>query len=156
MWKLIQIGTVPAEQLRQHVLSQGFGLEVWADDIIQKVFTVKMPTWIELTKVNLSQLGFSKEVTRQEVIEEAVSRGFGVCPPEVGPLLRSQYNDQPLGEEITIGMDAIADDCEIPVIFRVAHTPRHGLWLSSAREYPINLWKPEDEWVFLPDRFRQY
>ena len=54
------------------------------------------------------ELGFSTDtVTLAAIYERAKDLGFGLAAPEIGPQLRLQYFDQPVGEFLIIGMDPI-------------------------------------------------
>jgi hypothetical protein len=54
------------------------------------------------------ELGASVEVSLRDIYARAVSLGFELCPAEVGPALRLQYLDQPLGEFLQIAMNPLA------------------------------------------------
>jgi hypothetical protein len=54
------------------------------------------------------ELRASVEVSLRDIYARAVSLGFELCPAEVGPALRLQYLDQPLGEFLLIAMNPVA------------------------------------------------
>lgn len=61
---------------------------------------------VVLTPVDLGLAGESATV--EAVYARAELLGFAICPAEVGPQLRLQYRDQPLGEALHIAMVPIA------------------------------------------------
>jgi hypothetical protein len=54
------------------------------------------------------ELASAVEVSLRDVYARAVALGFELCPAEVGPALRLQYLDQPLGEFLRIAMTPVA------------------------------------------------
>lgn len=63
---------------------------------------------VELVTVSAAALGFETDtVTLAAIYERAKRLGLGIAAAEVGPQLRLQYLDQPLGEFLVIGMDPI-------------------------------------------------
>ena len=54
------------------------------------------------------ELGAHVEVSLRDIYPRAVSLGFELCPAEVGPVLRLQYLDQPIGEFLHIAMKPVA------------------------------------------------
>ncbi len=73
--------------------------------------------------------------------------GLHLCPPVVGPELRLQYLDQPLGEKLQIAMRPIAASDGEPRIFVLAHRVG-GLSLDATRARGDDHWGPEDLFVF--------
>jgi hypothetical protein len=64
---------------------------------------------VDLVVLSVSELGFKDEgATMAEIHARAQQLGLELCPAEVGPQLRLQYLDQPLGEYLHIAMKPIA------------------------------------------------
>jgi hypothetical protein len=57
---------------------------------------------------NNSELGFRDQASLHDIYTRALSLGFELCPAEVGPALRLNYLDQPLGEFLHIAMKPVA------------------------------------------------
>jgi hypothetical protein len=63
---------------------------------------------VELVTVSAAALGFETDtVTLAAIYERAKRLGLRIAAAEVGPQLRLQYLDQPIGEFLIIGMDPI-------------------------------------------------
>src|SRR5262245_49441956 len=69
----------------------------------------KTETQLDLVVLTAADLGFQEGYTSlAEIYRRAIELGLNLCPAEVGPQLRLQYVDQPLGEFLHIAMDPIA------------------------------------------------
>ena len=128
---------------------RGFNIGNWADDILGKpAFTAATEaTEIDLVKVTVAELGFKKGARRDQIYERAKELGLELCPSEVGPQLRLQYQDQPNNEWLLIGMKPIADSVGDLSVFGVKRSDS-GLWLSSLWGRPGGVWNPGSRWVF--------
>jgi hypothetical protein len=94
-----------------------------ADEILGRPAFPFIKSSVELDLVVLSafELGFGDPATRNDIefgaaVEaslhdiyvRAIALGFELCPAEVGPALRLDYLDQPLGEFLHIAMKPVA------------------------------------------------
>lgn len=151
IWKTIKLGTglKTADEFRKALKDKGFNISDWANDILGKsAFTVATEeTEVDLVKVTVAELGFRKGVRRDQIYERAKELGLELCPPEVGPQLRLQCQDQPNGEWVLIGMEPITDSDGGLCVFRVGRADS-GLWLYSYWGDPGGLWGPDRRWVF--------
>ena len=151
VWKTIKLGTDfrTADDFRKALKGNGFNIGDWANDILGKpAFMVATEeTEVDLVKVTVAELGFKKGARRNQIYERARDLGLELCPPEVGPQLRLQYQDQPNGEWILVAMEPIVDSGGDPELFYVE---RHGsgLWLSSRWGNPGRFWLAGSQWVF--------
>lgn len=150
-WKTIKLGTglKTAEEFRRVLRDGEFRLSDWASDILGKPAfkAADEETEVDLVKVTVAELGFKKGARRNQIYERAKELGLGLCPPEVGPQLRLQYQDQPNGEWILVAMEPIIDSDGRPCVFGVGRDDS-GLWLSSSWSYPDDFWHPDSQWVF--------
>jgi len=76
---------------------------------------------LELVVVTDHSLGLRGEYSLQQLLDRAKERGFGTCPPEVGPLARLAFREE-LGEEIFVGMEPAYDDDGLPGLFVLARS----------------------------------
>jgi hypothetical protein len=119
---------------------------------------------IEISKLRVADLGFPEGALTREIIGSdrdqdifgnsapfhggrAQQLGLELCPGAIGPELRIQYTDQPLGERIYIGMIPITASDGEPRIFVIAHDCE-GKLLDAARARPDDYWGPESLFIF--------
>jgi len=84
-------------------------------------------------------LGFTREPTTDEIYAKAKELGLELCPAEVGPHLRLQYENQPSREWLYIAMQQISDRGGAPGVFRLVRDGG-GLWLAALWVYPVGRW----------------
>lgn len=124
-WKTITIGTfADSTRLRNELDGMGCNVGGQAAEILARpAFTVSSrKTDVELVAISPAQLGFtSVTVTLIRIYERARQLGLELSAAEVGPQLRIQYLDQPIGEFLIIGMEPIKTWSGEPIIFNVAN-----------------------------------
>jgi hypothetical protein len=59
---------------------------------------------LDLVLLSVAALGFGQGGTLADIHARAVRLGFELCPEEVGPQLRLQYLNQPVGEFLHVAM----------------------------------------------------
>jgi hypothetical protein len=76
---------------------------------------IKKPIELDLVVLSVFELGFGDQASRKavqvslhEIYARAAALGFDLCPAEVGPALRLNYLDQPVGEFLHIAMKSVA------------------------------------------------
>jgi hypothetical protein len=94
-----------------------------AEILSRPAFTVSsQKTVVELVGVSPAQLGFASDtVTLANIYARAQQLGFRFVAAEVGPQLRIQYLDQPVGEFLIIGMEPIKTWSGEPILLNVAN-----------------------------------
>jgi len=118
--KTVWIGIFPTvDALHSALLNAGCRISETADGILRKVIVAIVPRIVNLVVVSVAELGFPDGATLKQIYEAALERGFVLCPAEVGPQLRIQYLDQPMGEWLFVAMEPIADSNDYPRIFLV-------------------------------------
>jgi len=151
VWKTIKLGTglKTADDFRRALKDDGFNISDWASDILGKPAfkAADEDTEVDLVKVTVAELGFKNGARHNQIYERAKELGLGLCPPEVGPQLRLQYQDQPNGEWILVAMEPIVDSDGDPRLFLVERSDS-GLWLSSFWGDPGGFWDAGRQWVF--------
>jgi len=151
VWKTINLGTglKTTDDFRKALKGRGFNIGNWANDILGKpAFTAATEaTEIDLVKVTVAELGFKKGARHDQIYERAKELGLELCPSEVGPQLRLQYQDQPNGEWLLIGMEPVADSDGDLNVFGVR---RHdsGRWLDGHWGGPGHVWDAGYRWLF--------
>ncbi|WP_245454567.1 hypothetical protein [Bradyrhizobium sp. RP6] len=124
-WKTIALGTfVDSFAPRNALDKKGCGVGGLAAEILARpAFVVgSTKTDVELVAVSAVEIGFSAEVVNLAAIyARAQLFGFELAAAEVGPQLRLQYLDQPMGEFLIIGMEPIKTWSGEPVILNVAN-----------------------------------
>ena len=124
-WKTIVLGTRDsANALRAALRMARCGVGDLASAVLdQPIFAVSgHETGIDLVVLSAADLGIETEsVSLGEIYSRAVELHYGLCPAEVGPQLRLQYPDQPVGEFLWIAMEPIATSHENFVTFVVGN-----------------------------------
>jgi hypothetical protein len=124
-WKTIEVGSFPDSiALRNALNAADCAIGGQAEEILARpAFTVvSRKMQIDLVAVSPAELGFDGDtVSLADIYVRAWQLGFRPVPAEVGPQLRLQYLDQPLGEFLIVGMEPIRTWSEEPVILTVAN-----------------------------------
>jgi hypothetical protein len=149
IWKTITIGNISRDKFIPALKVRGMNVSDWSADMMkQDAFTVaEQEQQIDLVNVSVAELGFDNATRYDAICARAKERGLELCPPEVGPQLRLQYLDQPLGEWLRVAMEAIRDSDGDLCVFSVVHHDG-GLWLYSYYGKPDSRWAPDDRFVF--------
>ena len=124
-WKTITVGTFADSFALSNALdAAGCGIGEQAEEILARpAFTLSATrTSVELFSVSAAELGFqTNTASLADIYARARQLGFGLAAAEVGPQLRLQYFDQPIGEFLIIGMEPIRTWEGEPVILNVAN-----------------------------------
>ena len=92
----------------------------------------RMKTDVELVLLSAADLGVESESSLADVYKRARQVGLELCPAEVGPQLRLDYRNQPLGEVLHIAMQPVAMYSKEPTIFVLANFSPSGLLLLGS------------------------
>jgi hypothetical protein len=111
VWKRVALGEFRNSfALRNALDAADCGVGDLAEEAIARpTFTLSTTkTEVDLVVVSPAELGLAGEsVTLKDVYDRAETLGLSLAPAEVGPALRLQYRDQPIGEFLHIGMKPI-------------------------------------------------
>ena len=155
VWQTIKLGTglKTSDDFRKSLKANGMNVGDRASDILEKPdFTSAVgETEVDLVRVTVAGLGFKQGARRDQIYERARELGLELCPPEVGPQLRLQYKDQPIGEWLLIAMEPCTDSVGLLSVFGVGRGGG-GLWLSGGCDDPGCFWGPGGRWVFVRPR----
>lgn len=124
---------------------------------------------VETVRLRIADLGFPEGALTREILGSEDDRdvfgnsapftggrgrqlGLDLCPSDVGPQLRLDYDNQPVGERVHVAMKPITTADGEPRIFVVANDSA-GLSLDAARARPDDKWAPDDTFVFCMGQF---
>ena len=112
-------------------------------------------TRVELAVLSAADLGVElDQVSLAEVYRRARQAGLELCPAEVGPQLRLDYRNQPLGEALDIAMEPVATYGGEPTILTLANWGT-GLLLIGRDGRPESTLFRKSRFVFaLPSKGR--
>ena len=125
IWQTATLGTYKTiDALRDALDAKRIHIGDRADEILgRSAFNLsKIRRDARLVVLAVSELGFEEEgASPVDIYARARQRGFELCPAELGPQLRLQYLNQPLGEFLHIAMAPIALYGGEPADFTVAN-----------------------------------
>ncbi len=148
--KTIELTTKTPKEYAQELISQGYKISNWAQDILNKIESLKQKEEIDLVSFSVEQLGFPNGATLQEIYDRAKEFKLELCPSQAGPELRLNYKDQPNGEYLKVAMEPINDRDGDPGLFGVDRGGSES-WLSGG-DGGLGGWGGGDRFVF---RFRK-
>jgi hypothetical protein len=124
-----------------------------ADEILGRpaFLFIKSPVELDLVVLSVFELGFSDRASLHDICARAVAQGFELCPAEVGPALRFNYLDQPLGEFLHIAMRPVARYTGELVDFSVGNAGA-GLILIGGDGQPDVMLSGAERFVFIRPR----
>lgn len=157
IWKTIEVGSLRGVRAIRKVLGYAnCKVSDLADDILNKpafkVATEKRE--IDLVVASVSEIGFVNGAHWIDVCKRAFKYDMDICPAEVGPQLRIQYNDQPIGERLRIVMQPIEGTESFgrvdPFAFWVEHKKDEGPCLAAytTSGFRSEYWDPDQKCVF--------
>jgi hypothetical protein len=114
IWKTITIGEYKGANAVRAAIDAApcpIAMGDWADEILGRpAFPFsRIKLEIDLVVVSAAELGFGPDgASLHDIYARADTFGLDLCPAEVGPILRLNYLDQPLGEFLHVSMRPIA------------------------------------------------
>jgi hypothetical protein len=150
--KTIKLGThMDADTLRKAMKKSGYQIGPWADDILGKPgFTVSSKeVEVDLLVASVAELGFSRGASYKDVCARAAELGLELCPAEVGPQLRLQYDDQPAGDWLRIAMHPIVDSDGHLGIFAVGCDYFEPCLRGGDNGRAETIWNASEHFVFV-------
>src|SRR5215475_11637028 len=124
VWKAIKLGDFANSfALRNALDAADCGVGDLAEEILARpAFTLAATkTDVDLVVVSAAELGLAEPASLRDIYSRAEMLGLSLAPAEVGPALRLQYFDQPIGEFLHVAMKPITTWQGDPVIFVVAN-----------------------------------
>jgi hypothetical protein len=111
IWKSVQIGNFTSKRVLYGALEDAeCGIGDTAEEmLVMPGFTLSdVATKLNIVVLSVDELGLAGEnVALGDIYAQAQKLGFALCPPEVGPQLRLQYFEQPIGEFLDVAMAPI-------------------------------------------------
>jgi len=153
VWKTIRIGTAANKwDLHRALDAANCGIGDSAEGMFAQPEFLVSATKIEtdLVSVSLAQLGIARASLR-DVYARAQSLGLALAAAEVGPQLRLQYFEQPLGEFLNIGMAPIATRDDRREIFTIGNGGA-GLLLTGTKADDATKFHDSARFVFVRQR----
>jgi hypothetical protein len=125
IWRTISLGTAKGVHAYRDALgAEGIKIGDSADEILGRpaFFYARAPKQVELVVLSAAELGVEADAApHAEVYRRAKQMGLELCPAEVGPQLRLEYRDQPLGEALDIAMEPVATYAGEPTILALVN-----------------------------------
>jgi hypothetical protein len=103
---------------------------------------------LEIKVLSVEEMGFQSGAKLKDILARGVEMGYELCPPELGPALRIQYQRQRIGEELLIGMKSIPDSHRQHGIF-VVSCDHNGLHLILSAGGDGTLYDKNAPFVFV-------
>jgi hypothetical protein len=122
------------EQAEEKIKEKGMFLDSYAE--------------YNLVSFSVEQLGFTNGAKLKEIYSKAKELGLEVCPAEVGPRLRLQYQNQPESEYLKIAMEAVPGRYGSLLLFDVNRRSGKS-WLYYDYGRPGGGWRGSYRFVFL-------
>lgn len=145
-FKTVEVGPLPKGGLLSELEKDGHYVSSWSKELIEKMPLNGTIENIDLCKMTLAEMGFTKPASWAQILERVKELG-DICPPEVGPLLRLA-DKQEKGSWYYVAMEPIADSDGNPSVFRVLRYDDGESWLDTYWVYPVRKWHLVFEVVF--------
>jgi hypothetical protein len=137
------------------------GLQLFSDE---RFCTSMQSQVVIVTLVSVASLGLARGGVMEQVVIAAKAQGLSVCPLELAPHLRVQWQDQEEGAvgspearnrappgSITIISTPLSENDEVPQGFYLRRI-EGKLWLRGYTSWAGHAWQPEDMLVFMGQR----
>jgi hypothetical protein len=139
VWKTVVVGRPRGvDAIRNALDSARIAVGDSADEILGRpAFTFAIePRELNLVLVSVAALGFGRNgAALGDIHARALRLGLELCPEEVGPQLRLQYRNQPVGEFLHIAMKPLHTYHGMPTDFSLANSGA-GLALLGGSAHP--------------------
>lgn len=152
IWKTVKLGVHQTSAAYEEALEKkSFRIGDWARQILKKIIVSLTVVEVDLCVMTVAELGLKGNARYDAICARIVEIGGQLCPAEVGPALRLQYEDQPNGEWNLIAMEALTDSDGGLRAFGVGHDDV-GRWLGTYDALPDDLYAPGYRVVFVSPR----
>lgn len=145
-WAIILGFHKTADEYRRALAAAGFKISCCTNQILNKTPIAAAETPIYLVQKTVAELGLPNGGTLKQIYINAIALGYPLCPAEVGPALRLNYQNQPKGEWLRIAMEPITDSAGDLHIFSVEHLD-DDYWFDAFYGYPTGFYSAGDVFV---------
>ena len=149
-WMVIQLGTHKSNKdLRQDIEGNDHRISDWGSNLLKRIDIASEPVEVDLIVLSIAELGFLNGCTIDEIYKAAQKLELELCPAEVGPQLRLQYNDQPMDECLLVAMEPVVySSGNQKGVFRVGRSDI-GSWLGGDSGNFDHHSRVHNRWVFI-------
>ncbi|MBP9749929.1 MAG: hypothetical protein KBD21_04325 [Candidatus Pacebacteria bacterium] len=151
IWKVVKVGLCENPKAYRRALNAKKMIVSWSNNILDKITCSQKAINLELDLLSVGELGFKGAASYADICSRANDIGRELCPAEVGPALRYQYDNQPRGERVLIAMTPIIVRDADGYIFHVGHDAC-SLCLGANLGRPGTVWSPDYRFVFVHRR----
>jgi len=134
-----------ADGIRAALREAGIIISGHADELLGRIPLSEKRREVELVPVLDRDLGFDGSYTTRELLDRAVERGYGICPPEVSPLARLAYSGD---EQFVVAMEPVFDSDGDPYVFGL-NRGGGDLWLDARYASLDSQWLPSWCWLLV-------
>lgn len=108
IWRVIDINTFKdLDGLREALSKYGVRVSDPAFELLGKLELNKPRETLALVLKSQEDLGLSPPNSLDEIYQAGLDCGYELCPPELAPYLRVEYQDQPKVENLVVAMEPI-------------------------------------------------
>ena len=145
-----EVGGLTKPALRTALGRRGIQLNEYGERLFEdeRWSVSSKPYEVRTVVVRVSDLCPGGMVTSEEVYAAAGKAGLAVCPLEVGPYMRLQYEEQREEPRLTLASTRVSEDESFPAGFYLS-TRGDGLWLRGYTASLDYAWSPEERFVFV-------
>ena len=146
-WKTVTLGKYKsADEYSGALKAKGMEIGTYAAQIMRNIPYAQSEGTVDLIVATGKELGMTDCYTLSELRASVEKLGLSVCPAEVGPALRDQNDDQPVGEWMYVLMEPILDSDSSLYVFSVGRYS-DGTSLSTECADPERQFNLGTRWV---------
>ena len=147
-FRSIKLSTKTGQEYEWELRSQGVWIDSDVDYILSQLEPRKEAGAIKLVEFSVAELGFTGNTRYDAICARAKELGLELCPPETGPEVRLQYQDQKVDNWVRVATEPLSDrDGSLPLwsVYRSGDAP----WLDASYGRPDREWYPGARFLFV-------
>lgn len=119
----------------------------YTTQVMAKIRYAQKPRKVDLFfLLDTDDLGMTESYGIADVFRAVKAKGYKKCPPETGPALRDQYDDQPVGEYLYVLMNPVLGSGSYLEVFNVVRRS-YGTYLDTNYANPERRFNLGTRWV---------